>query len=47
MRAGFITEAAMAGLQPHVIMGQSGHTSLGMVMRYIRPVQKRSIPSLL
>jgi integrase len=47
LRAGFITEAATAGLQVHVIMGQSGHTSLDMVMRYIRPVHKRSLPSLL
>ena len=47
LRAGFVTEAAMVGMQASVIMGQTGHKSLEMVFRYIRPVQKRSIPSLL
>ncbi len=47
VRAGFATEAAMAGLQASVIMGQTGHKSLEMVFRYIRPVHKRQIASLL
>ena len=47
LRAGFVTEAAMVGMQPSVIMGQTGHRSLEMVFRYVRPVQKRQIPSLL
>jgi integrase len=47
LRAGFITEAAVSGLQAHVIMDQSGHKSLDMVMRYIRPAHKRAVPSLL
>ena len=47
LRAGFVTEAAMVGMQPSVIMGQTGHKSLEMVFRYVRPVQKRQIPSLL
>lgn len=47
LRAGFATEAAMVGMQTNVIMGQTGHKSLEMVFRYIRPVQKRQIPSLL
>jgi integrase len=47
LRAGFVTEAAMSGMQTSVIMGQTGHKSLEMVFRYIRPVQKRQIQSLL
>lgn len=47
LRAGFVTEAATVGMQTSVIMGQTGHKSLEMVMRYIRPTQKRQIPSLL
>lgn len=47
LRAGFVTEAAAAGLQTSVIMGQTGHKSLEMVFRYIRPVMKRQIQSLL
>ena len=47
LRAGFVTEAAVVGMQPSVIMGQTGHKSLEMVFRYIRPVQKRQIASLL
>ena len=47
LRAGFVTEAALVGMQTSAIMGQSGHRSLEMVFRYIRPVQKRQIPSLL
>lgn len=47
LRAGFVTEAASAGLQTSVIMGQTGHKSMEMVMRYIRPAHKRQIQSLL
>ena len=43
LRAGFVTEAAMVGVQTSAIMGQSGHKSLEMVYRYVRPVQKRQI----
>lgn len=46
-RAGFVTQSAIAGLQPHVIMGQTGHKSMDMVLRYIRPIHRRQIPSLL
>lgn len=47
LRAGFVTEAATVGLSTSAIMGQTGHKSLEMVYRYVRPVQKRQIPSLL
>lgn len=47
LRAGFVTEAAMSGLPTAAIMGQTGHRSLEMVYRYIRPVEKRKLPTLL
>lgn len=47
LRAGFVTEAAMVGMQTNVIMGQTGHKSLETLFRYIRPVQRRQIQSLL
>jgi integrase len=47
LRAGFVTEAATVGMQTSAIMGQTGHKSLDMLMRYVRPVQKRQIQSLL
>jgi integrase len=47
LRAGFVTEAATMGMQTSAIMGQTGHKSLEMVFRYVRPVQKRQIQSLL
>jgi integrase len=47
LRAGFVTEAAVVGMQNSAIMGQTGHKSLEMLMRYVRPVQKRQIQSLL
>ncbi len=47
LRAGFVTEAATVGMQPSVIMGQTGHKSLEMVYRYVRPAEKRRIQSLL
>lgn len=47
LRAGFVTEAATVGLRNSAIMGQTGHKSLEMVYRYIRPVQRRQLMSLL
>jgi integrase len=47
LRAGFVTEAATVGMPTSAIMGQTGHKSLEMVYRYIRPVEKRRIQSLL
>lgn len=47
LRAGYCTQAAIAGLQPYQIREQTGHTSDLMLARYIRPVTKRKIPSLL
>lgn len=47
LRAGFVTEAASVGMHVSAIMGQSRHLSYDMVMRYIRPVNKRQIQSLL
>ncbi len=46
LRAGYITTAAEAGLQPYQIKEQTGHRSHAMLARYIRPVAKRKIPSL-
>lgn len=47
LRAGYCTEAATVGLQPHQIREQTGHRSDVTLARYIRPVAKRKIPSLL
>ena len=47
LRAGYCTEAAIAGLQPYQIREQTGHKSDVTLARYIRPVAKRKIPSLL
>ena len=47
LRAGFATQAAMVGLQPYQIREQTGHRSDVTLARYIRPVAKRKIPSLL
>lgn len=47
LRAGFVTEAATVGLQPYQIREQTGHRSDVTLARYIRPVAKRKIPSLL
>lgn len=47
LRAGYCTEAAMSGLQPYQIREQTGHRSDVTLARYIRPVAKRKIPSLL
>ena len=47
LRAGYCTQAAIAGLQPYQIREQTGHNSDATLARYIRPVAKRKIPSLL
>lgn len=47
LRAGYCTEAAMVGLQPYQIREQTGHRSDVTLSRYIRPVAKRKVPSLL
>jgi integrase len=47
LRAGYCTEAATVGLQPYQIREQTGHKSDITLARYIRPVSKRKIPSLL
>lgn len=47
LRAGYCTEAAMIGIQPYQIREQTGHRSDVTLARYIRPVAKRKIPSLL
>ena len=47
LRAGYCTEAAIVGLQPWQIREQTGHMSDVTLARYIRPVAKRKIPSLL
>lgn len=47
LRAGYCTEAATVGLQPYQIREQTGHKSDVTLARYIRPVGKRKIPSLL
>lgn len=47
LRAGYCTGAALIGLQPYQIREQTGHRSDVTLARYIRPVAKRKIPSLL
>lgn len=47
MRAGYVTTAADVGLQPYQIREVTGHRSDATLAKYIRPVQKRKIPSLL
>jgi integrase len=47
LRAGYCTEAATRGLQPYQIREQTGHRSDLTLARYIRPVAKRKIPTLL
>lgn len=47
LRAGFCSQAATVGLQPYQIREQTGHKSDVTLARYIRPVAKRKIPSLL
>lgn len=47
LRAGYCTEAAIVGLQPYQILETTGHKSAVTLARYIRPVAKRKVPSLL
>ena len=47
LRAGYVTTAAEAGLQPYQIVETTGHKSLTTLAKYIRPVARRKIPSLL
>ena len=47
LRAGYCTEAAVAGMAPWQIREQTGHKSDVTLAKYIRPVSKRKIPTLL
>ncbi|MFM9428716.1 hypothetical protein RCH10_005193 [Variovorax sp. GrIS 2.14] len=47
MRAGSCTQAVIAGMQLFQIGEQTGHISDARLARYIRPVAKWKIPSLL
>jgi integrase len=47
LRAGYCTQAAMVGLQTWQIKEQTGHKSDATLAKYIRPVQKRTVPTLL
>lgn len=46
LRSGFLTAGAVAGLPTYQLMAVSGHRSEQMLLRYIRPSQRR-VPSLL
>ncbi|MEM8515419.1 integrase [Massilia sp. MP_M2] len=46
LRAGYCTEAAVAGIPLYQIREQTGHRSDATLARYIRPANKRKIPSL-
>jgi integrase len=47
LRAGYCTEAALVGMAPWQIREQTGHKSDATLAKYIRPITKRKIPSLL
>lgn len=47
LRAGFCTEAAIAGMPNHQIREVTGHKSDATLSKYVRPVVQRKIPSLL
>lgn len=47
MRAGYVTTAAEIGLQPYLIREVTGHRSDVTLAKYIRPIQRRKVPSLL
>jgi integrase len=47
LRAGYCTSAAEQGLQPWQIREQTGHKSDVTLAKYIRPIARRKIPSLL
>jgi hypothetical protein len=47
LRAGYCTEAALVGMTPWQIRERTSHRSDVTLAKYIRPVAKRKIPSLL
>ena len=47
LRAGFVTTAAVQGLQTWQIKEQTGHRSDAVLAKYIRPANRRKMPSLL
>ena len=47
LRAGYVTTATEAGLQPYEIVETTGHKSMTTLAKYIRPVTRRKIPSML
>ena len=47
LRAGFVTQATLAGLPTFQIIEVTGHRSDATLAKYIRPVQRRKVPSLL
>lgn len=47
LRAGYCTSAAEKGMQPWQIREHTGHKSDATLARYIRPVERRKIPSVL
>jgi integrase len=47
LRAGYCTQAADAGLQSWQIKLTTGHKSDATLAKYIRPVERRKVPSLL
>jgi integrase len=46
LRAGFMTQVTMAGLPTFQIKEVMGHCSDATLAKYIRPVQRRKVPSL-
>ena len=47
LRSGFVTQAAMAGLPTFQTKEVTGHRSDATLAKYVRPVQRRKVPSLL
>lgn len=47
LRAGYCSSAAEKGLQPWQIREQTGHKSEVTLAKYIRPINRRKLPSLL
>jgi site-specific recombinase XerD len=47
LRAGFVTQATMAGLSTFQIKEITGHRSDSTLAKYVRPLQRRKVPSLL
>jgi len=47
LRAGYCTEAVAVGVPTLTIMDQTGHRSVNMLTRYVRPNTRRKTPSLL